>query len=83
MTKDNKQYFIVGIFVVATIILLLSVWLWFTTSNRESYNIYLTTFNEPVDGLTVGAAVKYNGVEIGRVKKIKLNQNNPRKFLYI
>lgn len=81
MTKDNKQYFIVGAFVITAAIILLGVWLWFATSSRQTYNTYLAVFNEPVDGLSIGAAIKYSGVEVGRVNKIKLNHDNPRNIL--
>ncbi|MBY0379626.1 MAG: MlaD family protein [Burkholderiales bacterium] len=81
MTKENKQYLLVGVFVILTMTILLSVWLWFTSSNRQSYNIYITTFSEPVDGLSINSAVKYSGVEVGRVKKIVLDQANPRNII--
>lgn len=81
MTKVNRQYLIVGTFVACATIILLSIWLWFSSSNRNTYDTYLTVFNEPVDGLSVSSAIRYNGVEIGRVKKIKLDKEDPRNIL--
>ncbi|MCE2706287.1 MAG: MlaD family protein [Proteobacteria bacterium] len=84
MTKENRQYFIVGLFVIITTIILISVWLWFSSNNRQNYNTFLAIFNEPVDGLSVNAVVKYNGVEVGKVKKIQLDNTNPRNiFVYL
>jgi phospholipid/cholesterol/gamma-HCH transport system substrate-binding protein len=81
MNKDTRQYFIVGLFVIITTIMLLAVWLWFTTNTRQQFNTFVTTFNEPVDGLSVSSLVKYSGVDVGRVQRIVLDKNNPRNII--
>ena len=81
MNKENRQYLIVGTFVVLTTSILVGVWLWFLSNDRQSYNTFLTIFNEPVDGISTNSVVKYNGVEVGKVKKIDLDHSNPHNIL--
>ena len=81
--NDNRQYLVVGIFVVVATTILISVLLWFSANSRKSYNVYQTVFNEPVDGITANSPIKYNGVEIGRVKSIQLDNDNPRNVIVI
>jgi len=79
--KNNRQYLIVGLFVIITTAILITVWLWFSASNRQVYNVYLAVFHEPVDGISTSSVIKYNGVEIGKVKQIELDSKNPRNVL--
>ncbi|MCE3268182.1 MAG: hypothetical protein K0R49_434 [Burkholderiales bacterium] len=79
--RDNKQYLIVGLFVLISATVLIGVWIWFSSYNRQVYNTYVAAFNESVDGITTNSTVKYNGVEVGKVKKIELNPKDPRSIL--
>ncbi len=84
MIKNNQQYLIVGLFVVISTAILTIVWLWFSASNHGSYNTYLTIFNEPINGITANSTIRYNGVEVGKIKSIKLDTKDPRNvFIYI
>jgi phospholipid/cholesterol/gamma-HCH transport system substrate-binding protein len=78
--KSNKQYIIVGAFVIIATTLLVGVWLWFSAHNRTVYDTYLAVFDESVDGVTTSSVVKYNGVEVGRVKQLELDPQNPRSI---
>jgi phospholipid/cholesterol/gamma-HCH transport system substrate-binding protein len=84
MTKENRQYLIVGLFVIIGIIVVIGVFLWFSERNRQQYNTYLAIFNEAVDGLNSSSVVKYNGVEIGAVQKIELNSKDLKQvYVYL
>lgn len=84
MIKEKRQYLIVGLFVIITTSILIGVWLWFLTKDRQSYNTFMAVFTEPVDGITTNSIVKYNGVEVGRVKLIELDSSNPHNiFVYL
>lgn len=73
-TKVNHT--IVGLFVVLLSAALVAGILWLSGSAeyRKSYDIYLAYMNESVSGLNLNAPVKYRGVEVGRVKRISLDQ---------
>ncbi len=79
--RDNKQYLIVGLFVLIAATVLISVWLWFSSHNRQVYNTYMAPFKEAVDGVTTNSVVKYNGVEVGKVKRIELDPRDPHAVL--
>lgn len=79
--RDNKQYLIVGLFVIISATILIGVWLWFSSHNRQVYNTYVVAFTEAVDGVTTNSVVKYNGVDVGKVKEIELDPKDPRNIL--
>ncbi|MCX8514619.1 MAG: MlaD family protein, partial [Burkholderiales bacterium] len=79
--NDKRQYVWVGLFIVIAVTITVTVWLWFSANNRKVYNIYQTTFSEPVDGISNNSPVKYNGVEVGKVRSIELDRNNPRNVI--
>jgi len=71
---------IVGSFVVVLGAVLLGVVLWLSKAEyRGSYDRYYTYTRESVSGLSVDATVKYHGVNVGRVKEIALNPEDPEQ----
>ena len=76
--EKRLSYMIVGTFVILITLSLLSFLFWLTKYGNKSieYDYYKTYFKESVSGLNVESLVKLRGVEVGRVKKIKINQNN-------
>ena len=69
--KTSK--FMIGLFVTigASIGLIAVIWLG-AFKYFEKGATYVTFFNESVQGLQVDSAVKYRGVEVGRVEKIRV-----------
>ncbi len=78
---DNKvNYVIVGAFVAVLGAAVLLVVLWLGKSDyRGVYDRYYAYMRESVAGLSVNSTVKYRGVEVGRVKDIQLNPENPEE----
>jgi phospholipid/cholesterol/gamma-HCH transport system substrate-binding protein len=58
-------------------VLVLIIWLSFSkpTTPYSTYAVYVT---ESVSGLEEDSQVKYNGVDVGTVKKIEIDKKNPR-----
>ena len=75
---NKKHYFLVGMFTIICIILMIfiGVWLSFGLHKKEVYH-YTAIFHESVDGLYTNGSVKFNGVNIGTIKKISLDQKHP------
>lgn len=59
---------------------ILSASLWLSAGfNSKTYYFYTVYLHEAAAGLSEESAVKYNGVQVGYVKAIKLNKNDPRQ----
>lgn len=75
-TKVN--YTIVGVFVISLIAAITFGIVWLSSGfSLAQYNTYAIYMSESVSGLNLDAAVEYNGVNVGNVKKIVLSKNNP------
>ena len=77
-TKVNLG--LVGAFVLALGAVLIGIVLWLASGGlwQPSYDLYLAVENESVAGLNPNAPVKYNGVEIGKVRSIALDPQDPQ-----
>ncbi|HUL29647.1 MAG TPA: MlaD family protein [Thermodesulfobacteriota bacterium] len=69
--------FTIGLFVTLGILIGLIAVVWLGASRYfEKGATYATYFDESVQGLQLDSAVKYRGVEIGRVEKIRVAPDN-------
>ena len=75
------NYAVVGAFVLVLGAALIAGVLWLASGGawKKQYDLYLAIENESVAGLTLNAPVKYNGVEVGKVRKIWLEPGNPEQ----
>jgi phospholipid/cholesterol/gamma-HCH transport system substrate-binding protein len=69
---------VVGAFVIVLTVALIAGLLWLASGNyqRTAYDPYETYMTESVSGLNLNAAVRYRGVEVGRVRRIMLAPGN-------
>ncbi|NPA87240.1 MlaD family protein [Caminibacter pacificus] len=56
-------------------------WLGKFNANKKPKNYYQAIFHESVSGLNIASPVKYMGVNIGSVKKITINPNEPNSVI--
>jgi phospholipid/cholesterol/gamma-HCH transport system substrate-binding protein len=79
-TKAN--YVLIGAFTLAISIfgLLFALWAANWSSERE-WNTYQIVFNEAVTGLFEGGSVRYNGINVGEVRRLSLDPKDPRKVV--
>jgi phospholipid/cholesterol/gamma-HCH transport system substrate-binding protein len=73
------SYVLVGAFVLVLGAGLMGVVLWLASGGalQKRYDLYLAIETEPVAGLNLNAPVKYNGVDVGKVRTIQLDPANP------
>ena len=73
------NYVLVGAFVLVLGAALMGVVLWLASGGafQKKYDLYLAIETEPVAGLNLNAPVKYNGVDVGKVRTIQLDPANP------
>ncbi len=77
MTSKNS-YIRIGIFVVVLTTALIWGTLWLSAGGAPGeYDYYLTYMNESVSGLSQDAALTYRGVNVGKVREITIDPNNP------
>lgn len=82
-TKVN--YALVGAFVLILGSVLVAIALWLASGGafQKKYDLYLAVAQESVSGLNLNAVVKYNGVDIGKVKQISLDHSDPGQVLLL
>lgn len=76
--ETDKNYFMVGLFVVTIILAGVGFTLWLTAASKGDYNRYRIRFAESVSGLHKEGAVKFRGVDIGSVEKISIDEKDSK-----
>jgi phospholipid/cholesterol/gamma-HCH transport system substrate-binding protein len=77
MARKKSLYFVVGFFVTVGTLAAVAMILWLGASKYLRTGVkYITYFDESVQGLQVDSAVKYRGVEVGSVEKIRVAPDN-------
>lgn len=75
---SKVNYALVGLFVVLFGAAAVGVAFWLTIGvENKTYDRYRVYFHESVAGLSLKAAVRYRGVQIGQVESIRLDPANP------
>jgi phospholipid/cholesterol/gamma-HCH transport system substrate-binding protein len=75
------NYAVVGAFVLVLGAVLFAGVLWLASGAafQKKYDLYLAIEEESVAGLNLNAPVKYNGVDVGKVRDIWLDPGNPER----
>jgi len=76
--ETDKNYFLVGLFVISMILACICFTLWSTSGGNNDYTPYRIRFAESVSGLNKESAVKFRGVNIGAVEKISIDSKDPK-----
>src|SRR5690348_12771960 len=77
--ESKVSYTIVGAFVIILTSALILAIIWLSSGlSLETFTTYQLYMQESVSGLTQDSRVEFNGVEVGQVKSITLNQKNPQ-----
>ena len=79
------NYALVGAFVLVLSAVLIAGVLWLASGGafQKKYDLYLAIEDESVAGLNLNAPVKYSGVDVGKVRQIHLDPNNPERVILL
>lgn len=79
-TKAN--YAAVGAFVLACVIGIVVAILWLAGAQySQEFETYRTYFTGSVTGLGSGTKVRYNGIDVGRVKAVEFDPDDPKRVI--
>lgn len=75
--NNKTNYTLVGLMVVTGIVILLAFSYWMLKPSDEAKErTYIIYFTESVFGLNLNAPVKFRGINVGRVTKMRINPKN-------
>ncbi|MFK7793078.1 MAG: MlaD family protein [Devosiaceae bacterium] len=80
--ETRANHIVIGLFALAVIAAAMAFIYWVAEfgGNDESAEI-IFQFNGPVNGLSAGSPVLFNGIPVGEVRTLSLNPNNPAEAL--
>jgi phospholipid/cholesterol/gamma-HCH transport system substrate-binding protein len=77
--ETDKHYFIEGLFIIGLSIAAAFFFVWLGSSGHRDDVLYRIHFTESVSGLALGDPVKFHGVDVGTVKFMALDPDDPRR----
>jgi phospholipid/cholesterol/gamma-HCH transport system substrate-binding protein len=77
--ETDKHYFIEGLFIIGLSVAAAFFFVWLGSSGHRDDVLYRIHFTESVSGLALGDPVKFHGVDMGTVKFMALDPDDPRR----
>lgn len=80
--ETRANYVLIGafVFIAAAALMLFTVWVSGGSLSRE-YDSYDVVFEGPVNGLTEGGEVRFNGIKVGEVQRLSLDRQDPNRVI--
>jgi len=77
--ETDKHYFLEGLFIIGLSLAAALFFVWLANAGRRDDVIYRIHFAESVSGLSLGDPVKFRGVDVGMVKAMTIDPDDPRQ----
>ena len=77
--ETDRHYFIEGLFIIGFSVAAALFFVWLSNTGHRDDVLYRIHFAESVSGLALGDPVKYRGVDVGTVKAMALDPDDPRR----
>ena len=77
--ETDRRYFLEGLFIIGLSLAAALFFVWLANTGRRDDVIYRIHFAESVSGLALGDPVKYRGVDVGTVKAMMIDPEDPRR----
>jgi phospholipid/cholesterol/gamma-HCH transport system substrate-binding protein len=80
--ETRANHVLIGLFTLAVALFAILFALWAAKYSAEKeWTEYDVVFNEAVTGLSNGGIVQYNGINVGEVRKLSLDKQDPNKVI--
>ena len=80
--NNRVNYTLIGAFVSIVSLLFFAGIYWIVKpASDEQVSLYGLLVTESITGINIGTSVKYQGLEVGRVKSFTINPSNPREIM--
>jgi phospholipid/cholesterol/gamma-HCH transport system substrate-binding protein len=80
--ETRANHVLIGLFTIIISILAVLFALWASNwSSNRNWDDYDIVFTEAVTGLSTGGIVQYNGINVGEVRRLSLDPQDPRKVV--
>lgn len=76
--ETDKHFFLEGLFILAFVLAGAFLFAWLAHTGSRDDIEYRIHFAESVSGLSQGDSVKFNGVDVGTVKSLRIDQDDTR-----
>src|SRR5439155_19769445 len=77
--ETDKHYFVEGLFIIGIALAAAFFSVWLVSSGHRDEVTYRIHFPQSVSGLALGDPVKFHGVDVGTVKTMTLDADDPRR----
>jgi len=77
--ESDRHYFFEGLFIIGLGLAVATAFAWLAKTGRHDDVLYRIHFAESVSGLALGDPVKFEGVDVGTVKALALDPEDPRR----
>jgi phospholipid/cholesterol/gamma-HCH transport system substrate-binding protein len=77
--ETDRRYFFEGLFILLFTLAAVFAFVWLSGSGHRDDVTYRIRFNESVSGMSLGDPVKFRGVDVGTVKSMALDPDDPRR----
>jgi len=77
--ETDRHYFFEGLFIIILSLAAAFAFVWLSGSGHRDDVLYRIHFDESVSGLSIGDPVKFRGVDVGTVKAMSLDPDDPQK----
>ena len=76
--ETRARHVLIGLFTVLATVLALLFTLWLSQQSERDFHFYDIAFEEAVTGLSRGSTVEFNGIRVGDVIDLRIDDKNPR-----
>ncbi len=79
--EADKRYFVEGMFIIVFSVAIAFAFVWLAKTGHRDDVFYRIHFTESVGGLALGDPVKFMGVDVGTVRTMHIDSEDPRKVV--